>query len=114
MTMHKALHPRDDVERLYVSKKEGGRGLTTIQDSVDTTTYQLEDYIRNRRGRLITGTRNNTDITIINRKKYLENKNGKKNNCIDILSDKQAKSRERKLEHREENETLREKLNLFW
>ena len=27
MTMHKALHPRDDVDRLYVSRKEGGRGL---------------------------------------------------------------------------------------
>ena len=25
MTMHKALHPRDDVDRLYVSRKEGGR-----------------------------------------------------------------------------------------
>ena len=28
--MHKALHPRDDVDR-----KEGGRGLTCIEDSVD-------------------------------------------------------------------------------
>ena len=25
MTMHKALHHRDDVDRLYVSRKEGGR-----------------------------------------------------------------------------------------
>ena len=25
MTMHKALHPRDDVERLYVPRKVGGR-----------------------------------------------------------------------------------------
>ena len=24
-TMHKVLHPRDDVDRLYVSRKEGGR-----------------------------------------------------------------------------------------
>ena len=31
MTMHKALHPRDD--RLYVSRKEGGRGLASIEDS---------------------------------------------------------------------------------
>ena len=30
MTMHKALHPRDDVDRLYVSRKEGGRGLASI------------------------------------------------------------------------------------
>ena len=35
MTMHKALHPRDDVDRLYVSRKEAERGLASIEDSVD-------------------------------------------------------------------------------
>ena len=37
MTMNKALHPRDDVDRLYVSRKEGGRGLTCIEDSADAS-----------------------------------------------------------------------------
>ena len=37
MTMHKALHPRDDVDRLYVSRKEGGRGLASIEDSDDAS-----------------------------------------------------------------------------
>ena len=32
MTMHKALHPRD-VDRLYISRKEGGRGLTSIEET---------------------------------------------------------------------------------
>ena len=35
--MQKALHPRDDISRLYVSRKEGGRGLANI----DTTTRRL-------------------------------------------------------------------------
>ncbi len=35
MTMNKALHPRDDVDRLYVSRKVGGKGLASIEDSVD-------------------------------------------------------------------------------
>ena len=35
MTMHKALHPRDDIDRLYVSKKEWGRGLASIEDNID-------------------------------------------------------------------------------
>ena len=35
MTMHKALHVRDDTDRLYVSRKEGGGVLASIQDSVD-------------------------------------------------------------------------------
>ena len=43
MTMHKALHPRDDVDRLYVSRKEGGRGLASIEDSVDASIRRLED-----------------------------------------------------------------------
>ena len=34
MIMHKALHPRDNVDRLYVSRKEGGRGVASIEDSV--------------------------------------------------------------------------------
>ena len=46
MTLHKALHPRDDVERLYVSRKEGGRGLASIEDSVDASIQRLEDYIK--------------------------------------------------------------------
>ena len=37
MTMHKALLLRDDVDRLYVSRKEGRRGLASIKDSVDTS-----------------------------------------------------------------------------
>ena len=35
MTMHKALHPNGDVDRLYVPRKGGGRGLANIEDSVD-------------------------------------------------------------------------------
>ena len=42
MTMHKALHPRDDVDRLYVSRKEGRRELADIEDSVDALIQRLE------------------------------------------------------------------------
>ena len=45
MTMHKALHPRDDVDRPYVSREDGGRELASIEDSVDTSIQRLEDYI---------------------------------------------------------------------
>ena len=36
-TMHKALHPRDDVDRQYVSRKEAGRRHVSIEDSVDAS-----------------------------------------------------------------------------
>ena len=43
MTMHKAVHPRDDVDRLYVSRKEGGRGLASIEDTVDASKTTLKN-----------------------------------------------------------------------
>ena len=67
MTMHKALHPRDDIDRFYVSKKEGGRGLASIEDSIDASIQRLEDYIQKHDGGLIIATRNDTDNTIDNR-----------------------------------------------
>ena len=48
--MHKALHPRDDVNSLYVSRKEGGRGLANIENSVDASIQRLEDYIEKHEG----------------------------------------------------------------
>ena len=67
IAMHKALHPRDNVDRLYVSRKEGGRRLASIEDSVVTSIQQLEDYIQKHDGGLITATRNDTENTMNNR-----------------------------------------------
>ena len=67
MTMHKALHPRDDVDRLYVSRKERGRGLASIEDSIDSSIQRLEDYIQKHDGGLIIAIRNDTDNTMDNR-----------------------------------------------
>ena len=118
MTMHKVLHPRDDGDRLNVLRNEGGRGLSNIADSIDTSIRRLEDYIKISKERLITVTRNNTKNTRINgatitRKQTKQKRIGKKNKCMDILSDKPAKCHTRRLGHVYERETLREKLNLF-
>ena len=64
MTMHKALNPRDNVDRLYVSRKGGGRGLANIADTVDASIQRLEDYIEKYERGLITTIRNDTDNTI--------------------------------------------------
>ena len=66
MTMHKTLHPWDDIDRLYVSRKEGGRRLASIKDSVYALIQRLEDNIEKHDGGLITAIRNNTDNTIYN------------------------------------------------
>ena len=64
---NKALHPRDDVDRLYVSRKEGGRRLASIEDSVNASIQQLKDYIEKHERGLITTIRNDTDNTIDDR-----------------------------------------------
>ena len=46
MTMHKGLHPKDDVARLYVSRKKEGIGIANMEDSVDTSIRRFEDDIK--------------------------------------------------------------------
>ena len=67
MTMHKALYLGDNVDRLYVSRKEGGRGLASIEDSADASIQRLKDYIEKHEGGLITAIKNDTDNTVTNR-----------------------------------------------
>ena len=67
MTMHTTLYLRVDVDRLYVSRKEEGRELASIEDSVDASIQRLEDYIGKHERGLITATRNDTDNTMDNR-----------------------------------------------
>ena len=33
-TIYGALHPKSDVDRLYITRKEGGRGVISIEDCV--------------------------------------------------------------------------------
>ena len=65
MTIHKALHPGDDVDRLYVSRKEGGRGLASIGNSVDVSIQRLQDYIEKHEG-LISAIINDIDNMMAN------------------------------------------------
>ena len=68
MTMHKAIHPRDDVDRLYVLKKEKERGLASIKDTVDASIQRFEYYIGKHEGGLITSISNVSDNAMNNRK----------------------------------------------
>ena len=63
MTIYKVLHLRNDINRLYVSRKEGGRGIGIIEESVDASIQQLEDNTEKHGGGLITTTRNYIDNT---------------------------------------------------
>ena len=61
------MHQRDDVDRLYVSRKKGEKGLASVEDSDDVSIQRLEDFTEKCGGRLITANRNNTEDTKVNR-----------------------------------------------
>ena len=44
--MYKSLHPRDEIDRLYVSRKEGSWGLASIEDSIAGSIREFDDYIK--------------------------------------------------------------------
>ena len=82
MTMHNALHPRDDVDRLYVSRKEKGRGLTSTKDNVDASINDLKTTYKNmEEDWLQPSEKILTSRTTISRKHKWEGKN-----CMDVLS----------------------------
>ena len=46
MTMHNALHPKSNVDRLYIPRKARGRGLQGIEETINLTNLGLEDYVK--------------------------------------------------------------------
>ena len=56
-TIYGALHPRSDVDRLYIPRKEEGRGLISIEDCVELAVRGLEVYVHGSKERLIQAAR---------------------------------------------------------
>ena len=56
-TIYGALHPKSDVDRLYILRKEGGRGLISIEDCVELAIRSLEVYVHGSEERLIEAAR---------------------------------------------------------
>jgi len=46
MTMHGGLHPRADVDRLYVPRRLGGRGLKSLEMTIENEKRGLTEYIQ--------------------------------------------------------------------
>ena len=46
LTIHKGLHPKTDVDRLYVSRKEGGRGLMSCESTIRSEENNLDGTLR--------------------------------------------------------------------
>ena len=57
LTMHNGLHPKSNVDRIYIPREEGGRGLISVEDCVESATLGLERYINDSDERLIKAAR---------------------------------------------------------
>ena len=98
MTMYGALHPKSDVDRLYIKRKEGGRGLMSVECCVREKENSLGCYVANSEENLIKGVYAaetiNTEDTVSsgelkkNRKNKNVNKTGLKRKCMNSLSGK--------------------------
>ena len=44
-TIYGAFHPKSDVDRLYIPRKEGGRGLISIEDCVELAIRGLKVHV---------------------------------------------------------------------
>ena len=57
MTLFKALHPHADIDRLYVNRKMGGRGLLSIADVVRLEKHSLSVYVNKSKEPIMTKVR---------------------------------------------------------
>ena len=56
-TIYGGLHPQSDAGRLYIPRKDGGRGLIAIEDCVELAVRALEVYVQESEERLIQAAR---------------------------------------------------------
>ena len=56
-TIYGALHPKFDVDRLYIPTKKGGRGLISLEDCVKLAMRGLELYVHGSEERFIQAAR---------------------------------------------------------
>ena len=61
MTIHKPVHLKDGIDRLYLTRKEGGRGTGNIEHCEDASIRGHEEYIKKIKEELI-ATPNDTHI----------------------------------------------------
>ena len=52
LTMPNGFQPKSNVNRLYLSRSESSRGLTGVQDTVETAILRLRNYVKNSKERL--------------------------------------------------------------
>ena len=78
-TIHNALHLKSNVNHLYIPRKEGGRGLQGVEETVNLRNLGLENYGKESREYLLAAARSvDIDLTQPIRETTIETKTQKK------------------------------------
>ena len=76
LTIYGAFHPKSDVDRLYLKRKHGGRGLISVETWVRSEENNLGLYVRDSDKMLLKGVKK---VVIINTENLSDRKDFKKN-----------------------------------
>ena len=71
-----ALHPKSDIDRLYLKRKHGGRGLISIETCVRSEENKLVLYVRESNEMLLKGVKK---VSIVKTENLMEKEDFKKN-----------------------------------
>ena len=53
MTLNRMHHPKADVSRMYIPRKEGGQGMINLEINYKTTTIGLNSYLESSEDRML-------------------------------------------------------------
>ena len=76
LTMYGALHSKSDIDRLYLKRKHGGRGLISIEMCVRSEENNLGLYVRESNQMLLKGVKK---VAIVKTENLIEKEDFKKN-----------------------------------
>ena len=76
LTMYVPLHPKSDIDRLYLKRKHGGRGLISIEIGVRSEENNLGLYVRESNEMLLKGVKK---VGIVKTENLMEKADFKKN-----------------------------------
>ena len=63
LTMHNAHHPKSNVERIYIPRNEGGRGLLNVEETINAAILCLVEYVVDSTKRVLSAARNIEGVT---------------------------------------------------
>ena len=92
--MNGCMHTRSDVARLYLPRKEGGRGLISIEECVRKESNSLYSYFRENAEWMLQAALKEVLVEEENlhdyqkRKQEKKSRTGKKKPCMESLYDK--------------------------